>query len=105
MNNQIVKIYQGVITEDEKDINLIQLCSYCKLTPEYIEELVNEGLLDPQGISKHEWRFTFTSIERVKKVKRLQRDFELNLPGVDFALHLMERIEKLESTLERLTRL
>ena len=105
MNNHIVKVYQGVITEDEEDINLIQLCSYCELTPDYIMELVNEGLLDPQGDSKHDWRFTFTTIERVNKVKRLQRDLELNLPGVAFALHLMERIEKLESTLERLTRL
>lgn len=96
----MVKVFQGVIIEEEEDISLVQLCSYCKMTPEEIVELINEGLLDPQGPTKHEWRFAFTNIERVKKAKRLQRDFELNMPGVAFAIHLLDRIEQLESMVE-----
>ena len=97
MKNQIVKVYQGVVTEDEEDISLVQLCSHCGLTPEEIIELVEEGILDPPGTSKHEWRFTFTTIERVRKVKRLQHDFDLNASGVAFAMHLLDRIEELEA--------
>jgi chaperone modulatory protein CbpM len=97
MKNQLVKVYQGVITEDEEDISLPQLCSHCQLEPEEVFELVNEGILAPVGRSNYTWRFRFTTIERVKKVRRLQRDFELNLSGTALAIHLLDKIEELEA--------
>jgi chaperone modulatory protein CbpM len=81
-SNQFEKVYQGIIIEEDADINLIHLCRLCNHSPKEIVELVNEGILVPLGRVKHKWRLTFTSIEQVKKAKRLQRDFELNFPGV-----------------------
>ncbi len=100
MNSELEKIYQGIIIDEEEDINLVQLCNYCKLKQETIIEMVNEGIVEPVGQSKVEWRFSFTTVERVNRVKRLQRDFELTLSGVGLAMDLLDRIETLERMLQ-----
>ena len=66
---------------------------------EDILELVNEGILEPIGGPKREWRFTYNTITRVKKVRRLQKDFELNLSASGFVMHLLDRIEEMEAKL------
>lgn len=99
MENNIVRVYYGTIMEEEEDITLVQLCNYCRLEPGRIIEMVEEGILDPSGRSKNEWRFTFTSVERVRKVQRLRRDFELSIQGAALALDLLDRIEELEKFL------
>ena len=103
MNNQIEKVHQGVITEDEQEVNLIQLCRFCNLTPDHIIELVGEGVLETIGDDKHHWRFSFTTIDRVKKVQRLRSDFELSVTGVGLVLHLLDEIERLEGVVNRLS--
>ena len=101
MKYNIIQVCHGKILDDENDLSLIQLCNICNLTPELIIEMVNEGILDPTGESKKVWRFSFTVVERVRKVQRLQNDFNVNLAGAALALHLLEKIEKLEIIVER----
>lgn len=100
MDNQMEKVYSGILVEHEEEISLHRLCRFCNHTQEEIIELVNEGILEPMGTSKHEWRFTFSTVSRVKKVRRLQKDFELNLPASGLVIHLLDRIEELESMLK-----
>jgi chaperone modulatory protein CbpM len=100
MKYNIIQVCQGKILEDENDLSLIQLCDICNLTPELIIEMVNEGILDPNGESKRAWRFSFTIVERIRKVQRLQNDFNINLAGAALALHLLEKIEQLETIIE-----
>jgi chaperone modulatory protein CbpM len=100
MNSELEKIYQGIIIDEEDDINLVQLCNYCELQQETVIDMVNEGIVEPLGQSKVEWRFSFTTVERLKRIKRLQRDFDLTLPGVGLAMDLLDRIEKLERMLQ-----
>ncbi len=100
MNNQIEKVYSGIIIEEEEIISLIHLCRYCNLSQEEIVELVNEGILEPIGGPKHEWQFNFSTVRRVKKAKRLQKDFDLNLSASGLVIHLLDRIEELESKLK-----
>jgi chaperone modulatory protein CbpM len=97
MEENIVRIYEGQLLEEENNITLMQLCSYCRLTPEEIIEMVEEGILEPSGISKTEWRFTFTTVERVRKAHRLINDLEINLAGAALVVHLLDRIEELEA--------
>lgn len=100
MGNEMERIYQGIII-DEEDVSLIMLCRICNHSPDEIIELVEEGILEPRGQSKGEWRFSFTSVERVQRIKRLKRDFELTTAGVGLAMHLLDRIEELETLLKR----
>ena len=101
MKYNVIKVYQGLITEEENDLTLIQLCNICNLRPESIIEMVNEGILEPVGSAKKSWRFPFSTVENIHKVIRFQNDLEVNLAGAALALHLLDRIEQLEVMLER----
>ncbi len=101
MKYNVIKIYQGLIADEENDLTLIQLCDICNLLPESIIEMVDEGILEPQGQSKKSWRFPFSTVENVRKVTRFQNDLDVNLAGAALALHLLDRIEQLEVMLER----
>jgi chaperone modulatory protein CbpM len=101
VKSNIIQVCHGKILDDENDLFLIQLCDICNLTPELIIEMVNEGVLDHIGENKNAWRFSFTLVERIRKVQRLQNDFNVNLAGAALALDLLEKIEHLESIIER----
>jgi len=100
MENQIEKVYGGIIIEEEDYISLIHLCRYCNHSQDEIVEMVTEGILEPIGSEKHEWKFSFSSVSRIKKARRLQKDFDLNLSASGLVIHLLDRIEELESKLK-----
>ncbi|MDD2550271.1 MAG: chaperone modulator CbpM [Bacteroidales bacterium] len=99
MSNQIERVYEGVVIDEDEYISLTHLCQYCNHSQEEIVELVDEGILEPIGGLKQEWRFSYKAITRVKKVRRLQKDFELELSASGLVIHLLDRIEELESRL------
>jgi chaperone modulatory protein CbpM len=101
MKYNIVQIYYGCLTDEEQELSLMELCKQCRVSPEYIVDLVNEGILDYKGKSASAWRFPFSTVENVRKVLRFQRDLNINLAGAALALHLLEKIEKLESSAGR----
>ena len=97
MEEYIIKIHEGHFIEEENEITLLQLCNYCGLTSEEIIEMIDEGILEPAGKGKKDWRFSFTVVERVRKVSRLRNDLDINLAGAALALHLLDRVEELEA--------
>lgn len=100
MSNE--KVYEGVIVTEDEYVSLIHLCHNCNHSEEEIIELVEEGILEPIDNTEHEWRFHYKAISRIKKVKRLQRDFELDLTATGLIIHLLDRIEELESKFDEL---
>jgi chaperone modulatory protein CbpM len=100
MVKQTDDILSGDIVENETRLTLRQLCDACTVHAEYIIELVDEGFIEPIGIEKSHWYFKGTSIIRVQKARRLQRDLGINLAGIALALELMEEIEQLRSRLD-----
>ena len=77
------------------------LCRSCVTGRETILSMVEEGILSPVDRSGVSWRFTGISVKRAKKAARLQRDFDLNMPGVALALELMDEIDRLRDRLRR----
>jgi len=94
----IIKLHEGRVVDDE-EISLMQLSRICHLPPEFVVELVDEGILEPDGDSASSWRFSFSMVERVKTVARFQHDLDVNLPGAALALELLDRIEELREQL------
>jgi chaperone modulatory protein CbpM len=90
--------YEGRVV-DAEDITLMQLSHICQRPPQFVIELVDEGILEPDGASVSRWRSSFSVVERVKTVARFQHDLRVNLPGAALALELLDRIEKLQSQL------
>ena len=88
-----------VILDEAEEITLADLTRACRVHAEWVMELIEEGVIEPRGAGGPQWRFSATSIVRVQKAHRLQRDLGVNLPGIALALQLLDRIEALESRL------
>ena len=91
----------GVCLGDEAWLEIEQLAVACRVEPAYIERLIDEGLMQPQRSEAGGWRFGGDELARVRRIRRLQRDFEANLQSVAVMLDLMDEIERLHGVLHR----
>jgi chaperone modulatory protein CbpM len=87
------------VLEESVEITLDELTRTCRVRAEWVSELVEEGVLEPLSGQTTQWRFSATSVVRVQKARRLERDLGVNLPGIALALELLDRIDALESRL------
>ena len=80
-----------------------EICTRCRVESDLVNEMINEGILDPEGSSVETWRFNAVAIKRIQVACRLQNDLRVNLPGAALALDLLEEIEKLRSRTTQLS--
>lgn len=89
----------AVILEEQRDLSITDLSRACAVQVDCIVELVNEGVLSPQGREPHRWRFSGVHLRRASVALRLQRDLGVNLAGAALALQLLEELEALRARL------
>jgi chaperone modulatory protein CbpM len=90
------RIYiQGIVLNEEARCTLADLCRVCSVNAEMIHEMIEEGIITPEGPSMREWHFTSLAIKRVRTAIRLQQDLRFNLPGCALALDLLDELEEL----------
>jgi chaperone modulatory protein CbpM len=89
----------GVIFEEYAKLSVDELSRLCSVDRTYIVELVEEGVLSVE-VDASEWRFSGAALRRARTALRLQRDLEINLPGVALALELLEEIQALRRELK-----
>jgi hypothetical protein len=82
---------------------LTEFASISNLSPTDIAELVDIGVLIPSGASPNDWAFNDQTLMLMRRLRRLEADFELELDLKTLALgyRLLERIEELESHLHQ----
>ena len=85
-------------------LTLAELCRSCGVRAEWVVELVEEGIVDPQGRAPSTWRFSTVSITRVRTAWRLQHDLGVNKAGIAVALNLMDEREELRQLVRRVAR-
>lgn len=90
------------IVSSSTTVTLDELCSCCSVEADWIVELVEHGVIEPDGLVRTDWKFAHVSLVRVAKAKRLERDLALNMPGVALALELLDEIDDLRSRLKAL---
>lgn len=83
-------------------VSLDDLCRICGSHADWIIELVDEGILEPEGSSRAKWQFDSVSITIVRKVQRLQSDLEVNIPGIALVLSLVEENARLKRRVQAL---
>ena len=93
--NTIVAILSGEIVEQREPISLGELCQQYAVHAEWIVDLVDEGILEPQGEQQVQWRFSGECCRRISIVLRLQRDLGINLAGTALALELLDELREL----------
>ena len=102
MNSKKTKLLRGDLLDEDVEMTLAQLCQACELSEAQIIELVEQGVIDPQGPEPAEWTFVSVSLRRVRITRNLRRDLGVNAPGAALALELLEEIEELRARLRRL---
>jgi len=93
------KILTGTLLDDQLHLSLIEISEACASRTEWVIELVDEGILEPLGEGRDQWKFSGESLSRANRAMRLQRDLGMNLAGVALALDLLEEIASLRARL------
>lgn len=85
-----------MLLDDDVQLDPAQFARVCGTTTAFIEELVLEGVLE-EGTGV----FRCADIARVRKVLRVQRDFDAPLPSAAVIVQLLEEVERLRAALRR----
>jgi chaperone modulatory protein CbpM len=85
----------AVLLDDSVEFSLTEVCAACRVSEELVVEIVAEGIVEPSGRDRAQWRFTGVALTRVQRALRLQHDFGINLAGAALALDLLEELERL----------
>ncbi len=98
MNTSSIAV--GVCLTGEHALELEAFAAACGTDAQFVSLLVDEGLLQPVGL-RPTWRFGGEELTRVRRICRLQRDFEANLQSVAVMLDLIDEIGRLTAQLQR----
>jgi len=87
------------LIDEYRTFTLAELCRCFAVEAEFVEALVEQGILEPAGRRGYHWCFPASSLRRTRITLHLQRDLGVNLAGAALALDLLERIEELDARL------
>jgi chaperone modulatory protein CbpM len=88
----------GLCLAGDNTLALDDFSAACGANSDFVRLLVEEGLLQPTA-NEPAWRFGGEELARVRRIRRLQRDFEANLQSVAVMLDLIEEAERLRARL------
>jgi chaperone modulatory protein CbpM len=98
MNTSSIAV--GICLTEEHALEISAFAAACGTEAEFVRLLVEEGLVKPT-VEEPAWRFGGEELARVRRIRRLQRDFEANLQSVAVMLDLIDEIERLRAHLRR----
>ncbi len=104
MNQPQASDHTGLIHEEQSGLSLAELCRSCRVQTAVVIEMVDEGMLTPEGAAPEHWRFTGVHVQRARVAVRLQRDLGVNHAGAALALQLLDEIETLKASLRAVAR-
>mgnify|MGYP003624263397 CR=1 FL=1 len=84
------------------ELSLYEVCEIAELPTEVLITIVEEGVLEPKGVSPEEWCFDSTMLSIAKRAARLHRDFDIEWAGIPLYLDMIEEMEKLRTQNKRL---
>ena len=98
MKEEQIPLLSGDLLNEDLELTFTELSQTCRIPPEQLIELVEEGIIEPLGRITAQWRFQATSVRRVRSALQMRRDLGVNWPGAALALDLLEEIERLRQT-------
>jgi chaperone modulatory protein CbpM len=88
----------GTIFDESTLLSIKDLSRMCAVDEHHIVQFVEEGVLNVVNV-RSEWHFSGDALRRARLAVRLERDLELNLPGVALAVELIEELAQLRREL------
>ncbi len=95
MGKEMLLIVTGLVLDEGVKLSLAELCETCKINAELVIEMVEEGVIEPEGVSPASWLFDALALKRLQTALHLQRDLRINLAGAALVLDLLEELEEL----------
>jgi len=78
-------------------LDMAEFCEATELSDVYVIEIVEHGILEPQGAQPKDWVFNDYELTLAKRAAKLRRDLDLEWEGVALALDLLEEVQELRS--------
>ena len=84
--------------------SIVQVCTVSAVEKSFVVELVQHGVVDPEGNNKEpdQWCFTQTQASLCKRAANLYYDLQVNIPGIGLALQLLDELEQLRAKVKLL---
>lgn len=95
-----ITVVTGTCLGEETWLELEEFAVACGTEVDFIRTLVDEGLVLPP-VQAPRWRFGGDELARVRRIRRLQRDFEAPLQSVAVMLDLLDEIDRLHALLRQ----
>jgi chaperone modulatory protein CbpM len=104
MTNKSTPVVRAELVDAATLCTVDELCLAFNVDANWIAELVEHGVIEPIGRAGADWQFTSLTILRIAKAKRLERDLNLNPPGIAIVLDLLDEIDDLRAQLAKVPR-
>jgi chaperone modulatory protein CbpM len=78
------------IVDDTASLSMAELLACARIEFESLLQLVDAGVLSPDGSSVEQWWFRRRDLRRIRVAQRLIEDLEVNPAGVAVILDLIE---------------
>ncbi|TBU71750.1 chaperone modulatory protein CbpM [Pseudomonas daroniae] len=85
-------------------LSLEECCQATHLSVETLIELVEHGIVEPQGPEPRHWRFDSEALSVLRHAARLRRELELDWAAIALALDLLAEVKTLRAENQRLRR-
>jgi chaperone modulatory protein CbpM len=102
MANKSASVVRAELVDTATLCTVDELCLACNVDANWITELVEQGVIEPICEVGADWRFTSLAIVRIAKARRLERDLNLNPPGLAVVLDLLDEIDDLRAQLGKI---
>ncbi|TDV65901.1 chaperone modulator CbpM [Pseudomonas sp. LP_7_YM] len=78
-------------------VDMQEFCQVIDMPVAYVIELVEHGIVEPQGVRPDQWLFDTYSLSVAKRAVKLHRDLAMEWDGVALALNLLDELEQVRS--------
>jgi len=85
----------------EDHLSLDELCAVCALERDWLVVRVREGLIPASGGSDAEWRFTTTTLSRVRRMRDIERTYDAAPELAALVADMLEEMDALRARLRR----
>jgi chaperone modulatory protein CbpM len=92
-------VLSGVLLEEES-LTVEELACACAVSPEWIVERVESGLLGHVSVTTGEMRFASVQLIRARRLAFAERGFECNEEVAALVADLIEEVERLRRELQ-----
>jgi chaperone modulatory protein CbpM len=101
MNSGVSAITRSLWIGEQGVLSLEEFSLACSSETGCIVELVELGVLLPEGTNPRLWRFGARDLYRARKVLRLSRDFDADIVTAAVIVDLLDETERLRARLRR----